>query len=63
MTDAENYWPPLGSSAQPEPGDEVCGSMTELATDFPSLMSFWGRHRDDSRPVGQIVSEARAGTL
>jgi hypothetical protein len=37
--------------------------MNEPTTDFPNLMAFWRRHRDETRPIGQIVSEARAGTL
>ena len=39
--------------------------VSETATNFPrtTLMSLWRRHRDETRPVGQIVSEARAGTL
>jgi hypothetical protein len=37
--------------------------MNEPTTDFPNLMALWRRHRHETRPIGQIVSEARAGTL
>ena len=46
-----------------KPSDED-GGMSEAATSFPrTLMSLWRRHRDEARPVGEIVSEARAGAL
>lgn len=29
----------------------------------PTLMAFWGQHKAECRPVGDIVSDARAGKL
>ena len=28
-----------------------------------TLMGLWSRHKRESRPIGQIVAEARAGVL
>ena len=36
----------------------ISGSATEV-----TLMAFWSRNKSSCRPVGQIVGEARAGTL
>lgn len=37
--------------------------MAAAALDRPSLMAFWARHKAGCRPIGDIVSDARAGTL
>ncbi|MER8562048.1 hypothetical protein [Mesorhizobium sp. M0578] len=37
--------------------------MGMTTASLPTLMQFWRLHRDECRPIGSIVADARAGKL
>lgn len=37
--------------------------MNSIIDDRDTLMSLWRQHRDEMRPIGAIISDAREGKL